>query len=193
MQRDDRERRNGHHGGIVWLTGLSGAGKSTLSQCVEHELFKMEFNCVVIDGDQLRAGLNQDLGFSEDERKENLRRAAEVASMFLNAGFIVLLAMIAPTRSVRDAIRKRFDSADFAEVYVKCSLETCERRDPKGLYLKARRGELRHFTGIDARYEPPIDPELIVDTEYRSIEACSQELAAFISHKYKYQLESEEA
>jgi adenylylsulfate kinase (apsK) len=164
-----------------------------LSQHVEKQLFERGFNCVVIDGDQLRAGLCQDLGYSDDDRKENMRRAAEVASLFLNAGFVVILAMISPAREARAAIRYRFDAADFAEVYVKCSLETCEQRDPKGLYLRARNGEIRHFTGIDAHYEAPIDPELIVDTEHRSVEACTHELVDFITNRFYFKSAKEEA
>lgn len=164
---------------------MSGSGKTTLSQTVQNILFERRYQCVVLDGDQLRAGLNHDLGFSENDRAENLRRAAEVAEMFLNVGFIVLLPMISPSREVRTKIRHRFDSNDFAEVYVRCSIETCERRDPKGLYQKARIGELHNFTGIDAIYETPLQPELIIDTENTSIETCSQELAKFIIRKFK--------
>jgi adenylylsulfate kinase len=172
---------------------LSGSGKTTLSQHAEKELFECGFKCVVIDGDQLRTGLNRDLGFSEDDREENLRRAAEVAAMFLNVGFVVLLPMISPSSEVRDKIRQRFDSQDFAEVYVKCSIDTCEWRDPKGLYKKAREGELRNFTGIDAIYEAPILPELTVDTEHKSIEVCTQELIEFIIRKFDINSEREEA
>lgn len=183
-QRNIIERLNGHRGGIVWFTGLSGSGKTTLSQNVEKELFGRGFKCIVIDGDQLRVGLNRDLGFSEDDREENMRRAAEVATMFLNVGFVVMLPMISPSREVREKIRLRFDSKDFAEVYVKCSIDTCERRDPKGLYQRARKSELRNFTGIDAIYEAPLQPELTVDTEHRSIEVCTQELVEFIIRKF---------
>lgn len=156
-------------------------------------MFERGFKCVVIDGDQLRAGLNRDLGFSEKDREENLRRAAEVAVMFLNVGFVVLLPMISPSREVRDKTRLRFDSKDFAEVYVKCSIDTCERRDPKGLYQKARKGELRNFTGIDANYEAPKQAELTVDTEQKSIEICTQELVEFIIRKFDIKSEREEA
>ncbi|WP_042206777.1 adenylyl-sulfate kinase [Paenibacillus durus] len=193
MRRNVIERLNGHRGGVVWFTGLSGSGKTTLSELVEEALFKRGFKCVVIDGDQLRAGLNRDLGFSEADREENLRRAAEVAAMFLNVGFVVLVPMISPAREVRDKIRHRFDSKDFAEVYVKCSIEMCERRDPKGLYQKARKGEIRYFTGIDAIYEAPIRPELTVDTEHTSIEYCTQQLVEFIIRKFDIKSEREEA
>ncbi|AKG37691.1 adenylyl-sulfate kinase [Paenibacillus durus] len=193
IRRKAIERMNGHRGGVVWFTGLSGSGKTTLSQYVEEALFKRGFKCVVLDGDQLRAGLNRDLGFSEEDREENLRRAAEVAAMFLNAGFVALVPMISPSREARDKIRHRFDSRDFAEVYVKCSIEVCERRDPKGLYQKARKGEIRHFTGIDALYEAPIQPELTIDTEHSSVENCTQQLVEFIIRKFDIKSEREEA
>lgn len=184
IHRHEIERLNGHSGGIVWLTGLSGSGKTTLSKFVETKLLERGMRCVVLDGDLLRAGLNRDLGYSEDDRMENARRAAEVASMFLNTGFIVLVAMISPSRPARDIVRVRFNSADFAEVYVKCSIETCEKRDPKGLYAKARKRVIHQFTGIDAPYEPPIHPDLIIDTENQSVEACADELVRFITNRF---------
>lgn len=168
----------------MWFTGLSGSGKTTLSQIVVEQLFDRGFKCVVIDGDQLRAGLNRDLGFSDEDREENLRRAAEVAEMFLNVGFIVLVPMISPLREVRDKIRLRYHPKDYVEVYVKCSIEACEERDPKGLYHKARMGEIRNFTGMDAIYEVPIQSELTIDTEHESVEACANELAEFIINKF---------
>jgi adenylylsulfate kinase len=182
MERNDWQSLNGHKGGVFWLTGLSGSGKTTLCQQAEQELFRRGVRSVVIDGDQLRKGLNHDLGFSEQDREENLRRAAEVATMFLNTGFVVLVPMISPSSKVRSLIRQRFQSEDFAEVYVKCSLETCEQRDPKGLYQKARKGEIRDFTGIDAIYEPPMHPELIVNTEYESIDNSARSLVEFVIH-----------
>jgi adenylylsulfate kinase len=192
MERSDWEYANGHKGGIIWLTGLSGSGKTTLCQKTKVELFQRGVRCVVIDGDQLRQGLNHDLGFSEHDRQENIRRAAEVAALFLNAGFIVLVSMISPSREVRDRIRQRFQSKEFAEIYVECSLETCERRDPKGLYHKARKGEIRDFTGIDAIYEPPIHAELIVNTELESIAKCMHVLVDFIIKNYARRVEREE-
>ncbi|PWW04798.1 adenylylsulfate kinase [Paenibacillus cellulosilyticus] len=188
----DRKRLNSSidcHGGVVWFTGLSGSGKTTVSQLVEQQLIDRGCRCVVIDGDKLRAGLNRDLGFTEEDRAENLRRAAEVAAMFLEVGFIVLVPMITPTEAMREQVRKRFDSETYSEVYVRCSFDTCEQRDPKGLYRKARQGQIRDFTGIDARYEPPIQPELAIDTELQSIEQCAQQLIDFIESKYVTQTE----
>ncbi|OME60608.1 adenylyl-sulfate kinase [Paenibacillus odorifer] len=184
MNRKDWELLNGHKAGVFWFTGLSGSGKSTLAQQAEKELFKQGIRCAVIDGDQLRKGLNIDLGFSEEDRKENMRRAAEVASMFLDLGFIVLVPMISPSSAAREAIRYRFQSGEFAEIYVQCSLETCEQRDPKGLYKKARKGEIREFTGIDAIYEAPEHAELTVNTEIYDMESSLNLLVDFVTHNY---------
>ncbi|MDQ0116542.1 adenylyl-sulfate kinase [Paenibacillus harenae] len=178
------KQSNGQRVGVVWFTGLSGSGKTTVSQQAEQLLIDRGYHCVVLDGDKLRAGLNCDLGYTEADRVENLRRAAEVTAMFIDVGFIVLVPMISPTEAMRAQIRKRFDAESYAEVYVQCSLNTCEQRDPKGLYRKAREGLVRDFTGIDASYEPPKQPELILDTEHRSIEQCTQQLVEFIEQKY---------
>ncbi|WP_130609247.1 adenylyl-sulfate kinase [Cohnella abietis] len=140
-----------------------------------------------------RAGLNRDLGFSNHDRKENLRRAAEVAAMFLEVGFVVMLPMISPLRAARDEVRIRFDSTDLAEIYVRCSIDVCERLDPKGLYHIARNGGLLNFTGVDAIYEEPIKPELTLDTEHTSVELCTQELVEFITRKFEINSEGEEA
>lgn len=175
---------NGQRHGVVWFTGLPGSGKTTVSQQVEQLLMDRGYHCVVLDGDKLRAGLNRDLGYTEADRAENLRRAAEVTAMFIDVGFIVLVPMITPTEAMRAQVRKRFDAESYAEVYVRCSLDKCERRDPKGLYRKAREGLVRDFTGIDARYEPPKKPELTLDTEHRSIEQCAKQLVEFIERKY---------
>ncbi|WP_127496317.1 adenylyl-sulfate kinase [Paenibacillus glycanilyticus] len=173
-----------HRVGVVWFTGLSGSGKTTISQRVERLLLDRGYHCAVLDADKLRAGLNSDLGYTEADRTENLRRTAEVTAMFLDVGFIVLVPMITPTEAMLAQIRRRFDAHSYTEVYVRCSLDTCEQRDPKGLYRKAREGILQDFTGIDARYEPPAQPELILDTEHRSIGQCAQQLVEFIDRKY---------
>lgn len=184
MIRSDWETLNGHKGAVLWFTGLSGAGKTTLSRNVEEGLVKQGIRSVVIDGDQLRQGLNADLGFSEADRKENMRRAAEVSTMFLNQGFVVLVSMISPSSEAREEIRRRFSPGDYAEIYVKCSIEACEKRDPKGLYQKVRKGEIRRFTGIDAIYEPPVFAELTVNTEDNDLECCVSKLMDYIIHNY---------
>jgi len=164
-------------GGIVWLTGLSGAGKTTLAEATRQLLVEHGIACVILDGDRLRAGLNRDLGFSAADREENMRRTAEAAALFLEQGFVVLVATISPSAAARAAIRDRFRGKAYAEVYVKCPLAVCEARDPKGLYGRARRGEIQQFTGIDAPYEPPERPELILDTEHINIEDNARALA----------------
>ncbi len=172
VQPEDFERRNGHRGAVVWFTGLSGAGKSTIAREVEWRLFEMGKHVFVLDGDNVRHGLNRDLGFSPKDREENIRRVGEVAKLFRNAGMIVLTAFISPYRKDREQVRKLLPEGDFLEIYVKCGVDTCIQRDPKGLYQKALRGEIPEFTGISAPYEPPEDPELVLDTEQMSVEEC---------------------
>lgn len=156
----------------IWLTGLSGAGKSTLATGLEAELHAAGRHVYVLDGDNVRHGLNRDLGFSMEDRVENIRRAAEVAHLMVDAGLIVLVAFISPFRAEREMVRGLFTPGEFFEVFVDTPLAACERRDTKGLYAKARRGELRDFTGIDSPYEPPLTPEVRVDTERDSLETC---------------------
>ncbi|MGO4545094.1 adenylyl-sulfate kinase [Paenibacillus sp. 2TAB23] len=174
--KNEWERVNGHKGKVLWFTGLPGSGKSTLAAETERELFQRGIRCVVLDGDQLRSGINSDLGFTDEARRENLRRAAEIASLFLHIGFVVLVSMISPSAEDRSKIRQQFLSEEYMEVYVKCSLKMCEQRDPKGLYRKARSGLIKQFTGIDSLYEPPLEAELTLDTEYKPLEYCVQVL-----------------
>jgi bifunctional enzyme CysN/CysC len=163
IDRDERETRNGHKGGVLWLTGLSGAGKSTLAIEVERALFAKGYHVYVLDGDNLRHGLNSNLGFSHEDRTENIRRVGEVAALFADAGFVCVSAFISPYRE--DRARARAAAGDsFHEIHVKADLATCETRDPKGLYKRARLGEIPDFTGISAPYEEPENPELVVDT-----------------------------
>lgn len=169
VARADRADRNRHKSFVLWFTGLSGAGKSTLAHAVEAELFRCGHQVMVLDGDNVRHGLCSDLGFSEEDRHENLRRIGEVSKLFVEAGVIVLAAFVSPYRSDRDRVRSMLPHGDFLEVYCKCGLETCEARDPKGLYARARRGEVKNFTGISAPYEEPLRPELIVETDKESI------------------------
>jgi adenylylsulfate kinase len=176
VTRVDREKNNGHRGVVVWFTGLSGAGKSTISAAVEQELTKRGLHTYSLDGDNIRFGLCQDLGFSANDRAENIRRIGEVAALMLDAGLIVLSAFISPAREHRDTVRKRLPEGCFIEVYVSTSLEACEARDVKGLYAKARAGEIKGFTGIDDPYEAPESAELTLDTAGKSVDACVQEV-----------------
>ena len=166
--REMRLGRNGHAGGVLWFTGLSGAGKSTLAVELERHLFQHGYQVYILDGDNLRNGLNANLGFSPDDRAENIRRVGEVAALFAKAGFIVVSAFISPYRADRERARNAAP-AEFHEIFVKAELATCERRDTKGLYKKARAGEIQDFTGISAPYEAPEACELVVDTDRLSI------------------------
>lgn len=166
---DARRRSNGHRGGILWMTGLSGAGKSTIGVEVERRLFERGYQAVLLDGDNVRLGLNADLGFSPKDRAENIRRVGEVASLFADAGLIVLTAFISPYAADRDRVRIMRPTL-FHEVYVKAELAVCEARDPKGLYKKARDGKIAEFTGISAPYEAPEAPQLTIETGGRAVE-----------------------
>jgi bifunctional enzyme CysN/CysC len=184
ITREMREKQTGHKGGVLWLTGLSGAGKSTLAVGLERELFRRGYHVYVLDGDNIRAGLNSNLGFSPEDRAENIRRVGEVAGLFAQSGMIVITAFISPYRTDRDRAR---DAAgeQFHEIYVSSDLATCESRDIKGLYAKARRGEIPEFTGISAPYEAPLTPELLVDTQSQSVEECVVELADYVAEEFK--------
>ena len=180
VTREDREKRNAHSSFVMWFTGLSGAGKSTLAHAVEAELFACGHQVMVLDGDNVRHGLCSDLGFSEEDRHENLRRIGEVTKLFVEAGVIVLAAFVSPYRDDREQVRSRLPHGNFFEVYCKCGLETCESRDPKGLYARARRGEVKHFTGISAPYEEPERPEVTVETDRMSLEDEVAEVMRFL-------------
>jgi adenylylsulfate kinase len=160
---NDREKLNGHKGVCIWFTGLSGSGKSTVANEVEYQLNKKSIHTYLLDGDNIRHGLNKNLDFSEEGRKENIRRIGEVAKLFVDAGIIVLTAFISPFKNDRLEIRKLLANGKFIEVFVSCDLETCELRDPKGLYKKARAGEIKDFTGVNSPYEYPENPEIIID------------------------------
>lgn len=180
VTRSDREMNNGHQGVVVWFTGLSGAGKSTIAAAVEQELTARGLHTYSLDGDNIRFGLCSDLGFSADERAENIRRIGEVAALMHDAGLIVLSAFISPARAHRDAVRKRLPEGCFIEVHVATSLEACEARDVKGLYAKARAGEIRGFTGIDDPYEAPESAELCIDTAGKTVDVCVQEVICLL-------------
>jgi adenylylsulfate kinase len=181
--RADRERLLGQRGCTVWLTGLSGSGKSTIAVAAERELVRRGRLAYVLDGDNIRHGLNKNLGFSPADRTENIRRIGEVSKLFTDAGVIVLTSFISPYRSDRDGVRALMGEGDFIEVYVAASLETCEGRDVKGLYEKARKGEIKEFTGISAPYEEPVKPELRIDTNAQTVE---QSVGALVAHLEKH-------
>ncbi len=180
---ENRFQRNGHGGGVLWFTGLSGAGKSTLAMAVEQHLFKKGFHVYVLDGDNVRRGLNANLGFSPEDRAENIRRIGEVASLFAESGIICITAFISPYQSDRDRARAAAGE-NFHEIHIKADLETCEERDPKGLYRKARAGEIQDFTGISAPYESPLEPELQVDTAQHTIDECVQQIVDYVNRTF---------
>ena len=164
ISKEDRSRLQGHKGVCLWYTGLSASGKSTIAMKVEEKLFERGLRTFVLDGDNVRHGLNKNLGFSPEDRAENIRRIGEVSKLFTDAGVIVGTAFISPYRSDRDNVRQLFKEGEFIEIYIQASLETCEKRDPKGLYKKALAGEIKEFTGISAPYEEPLKPEIIINT-----------------------------
>ncbi len=176
VTRERRQIQNNHRGAIVWFTGLSGAGKSTLAHQVEEKLHQMGCRTFVLDGDNVRHGLCNDLGFTDEDRVENIRRIGEVAKLFMEAGVIVLTAFISPFRSDRDRVRLLVEKGDFIEVYCNTPIEVCEKRDVKGLYKKARRGEISDFTGISSPYEAPENPEISVLTGEASLEDCVESI-----------------
>jgi len=180
-----RAERNGHYGGVFWFTGLSGAGKSTLAMAVEQALFDKGYHTYVLDGDNVRHGLNADLGFSPEDRTENIRRVGEVAALQADSGLIVVSAFISPYRADRDRARQAAPS-HFHEIFVSADLATCEKRDPKGLYKKARAGKIAEFTGIDSPYEAPENPEMVVDTQNNDIDTCVAQIVKYIKVQVKY-------
>ncbi|MCU7863499.1 MAG: adenylyl-sulfate kinase [Candidatus Thiodiazotropha sp. (ex Lucinoma borealis)] len=176
VTRDRREKMNMHRAKLLWFTGLSGSGKSTLAHALEERLHQRGCRTYVFDGDNVRHGLCRDLGFSIGDRTENIRRIGEMSKLFVDAGIIALTAFISPIREDRDRARSLFAHGDFIEVYVKASIEACESRDVKGLYKKARAGEIPNFTGISSPYEAPEKPEITIDTEHSTVEACIDSL-----------------
>ena len=185
IARPERQDLLGQTGAAVWLTGLSGSGKSTVAVAVEAELVKRGRLAYVLDGDNVRHGLNANLGFSPEDRTENIRRIGEVAKLFVDCGVIVLTSFISPYRADRDAVREIFEPGDFLEVHVDADVATCELRDPKGLYKKARAGEIPEFTGISAPYEAPLNAELVVDTATLSLEQSVNTLLEFLEKQGK--------
>jgi adenylylsulfate kinase len=180
VSKADRAKVKGQTPKCIWLTGLSGSGKSTLANALEVALTEQGQHTYLLDGDNVRHGLNKNLGMSDEDRTENIRRVSEVAKLMVDAGLIVVTAFISPFRADRDAARELFEDGEFVEVFVDAPLEECEKRDPKGLYQKARQGIIKEFTGIDSPYEAPAKPELVVNTAENDIEACVKQLIAAI-------------
>jgi adenylylsulfate kinase len=182
VTRADREQMNGHKGCTVWLTGLSGSGKSTIAVDLEKRLCERGVRTYILDGDNIRHGLNKNLGFSPVDRTENIRRIGEVAKLFTDAGVVALTAFISPYRADRDQVRALMPD-DFIEVHVECPVDVCEQRDVKGLYKKARAGEIKEFTGVSAPYEAPLEPELMIDTSRQSVDASVQQIVAYLEQR----------
>ena len=180
VQKADREERLGQKGCVLWLTGLSGSGKSTIAESLERELFNKGYFPQVLDGDNIRTGINNNLGFSVEDRHENIRRIAEVAKLYMHSGIITITSFISPTIESRTMAKEVIGEDDFKEIYINTPLEICEQRDVKGLYAKARRGEIKNFTGIDSPYEAPESPSLDLKTAEKSVEECVREIVEFL-------------
>jgi adenylylsulfate kinase len=180
VSRAERERVRGHKGVALWFTGLSGAGKTTLAYALEQRLIERGVSAYVVDGDNVRHGLNSDLGLSPEGRRENIRRIGEVVKLFVDAGLVVLCAFVSPYRSDRERVRAAMLPGDFVEVYVNASLETCRARDPKGLYQKADRGEIKDLTGVGSPYEAPPAPELVLDTDRQAVSESVDQMLAWL-------------
>jgi adenylylsulfate kinase len=183
ITREDRQQLNGHKGCTVWLTGLSGSGKSTIAVELEKRLLERGVRTYILDGDNIRHGLNKNLGFSPEDRAENIRRIGEVAKLFCDAGLVALTAFISPYRADRDQVRAIMQPGDFIEVFVDCPVEVCEQRDVKGLYQKARAGEIKEFTGVSAPYEAPSAPELVIETSDQSVEKSALQILTYLERQ----------
>lgn len=181
----DRIKRSGFKPKLIWFTGLSGSGKSTLASGLEAYFFNQGFNTYILDGDNIRDGLNSDLDFSDESRKENIRRISEVSRLFVDAGVLILTAFISPFKEDRGSARELIGADNFIEVFVDCPLEVCEERDVKGLYKKARAGEIKHFTGISSPFEEPTNPDIKVNTADDSFEKCLNQLIEIIEPKIR--------
>lgn len=185
MTRHDKEQLLGQRGVMIWFTGLSGSGKSTVAMGVERELHQRGILCRILDGDNIRSGINRNLGFTEDDRKENIRRIAEVGKLFVDTGIVTLAAFISPTNESRAMAASIIGEEDFKEVFVSTPIEVCEARDVKGLYARARRGEIKDFTGVSAPFEAPSHPSLSIDTSRLSLEESVKKVLELIEHKTK--------
>lgn len=183
IKRENRQIKNGHAGAVLWFTGLSSSGKSTLAHNVEKHLFDLGMQVYVLDGDNVRHGLCGDLGFSVEDRIENIRRISEVSKLFMNAGFIVLTAFIAPYQTQREQAKKLIGTTNFLEIYCQCPLDVCEKRDVKGLYKQARNGKIKDFTGISSCYEEPSSPDLVINTAQLSLEESTNIVVTFLQNR----------
>ena len=183
VNRDSRKKLKQHRSILLWFTGLSGSGKSTIANCVEQELHKNSIHTYTLDGDNIRKGLNSDLSFSPKDRSENIRRIAETAHLMIDAGLVVLAAFVSPYRNDRDHVRNIVGNDNMVEIYINTSVEECERRDVKGLYKKARKGEIKNMTGISAPYEPPLHPDIQINTEKVTIIDATKQIINFINPK----------
>ena len=188
ITRAEQEQLKGHRSFCLWLTGLSGAGKSTLANAIQQELHRKNWHTYLLDGDNVRHGLNGDLGFSAKDRKENVRRVAEVANLLVDAGVIAITSLISPFEEDRKMARECFVSGDFIEVFVDCPIETCIARDPKGLYEKAQAGLIADFTGISSPYEEPLNPEIVVNTAEESIRESVQHILGYLHEKWEWEV-----
>ena len=180
MTREDKEQLLGQKGVMIWFTGLSGSGKSTVALGVERELHKRGILCRILDGDNIRAGINNNLGFSEEERRENIRRIAEIGKLFVHTGIVTLACFVSPTNEIRQMAKDIIGAEDFKEVFVSTPIEECERRDVKGLYARARRGDVKDFTGVSAPFEAPVSPALSIDTSKLTLEESVGKVLAII-------------
>lgn len=180
VTRAERAAPKNQHPCVLWFTGLSGSGKSTIANALDVALYERGYHTFLLDGDNVRHGLNRDLGFSDEDRVENIRRIGEMSKLFADAGLIVLSAFISPFTSDRRMVRNLLPAGEFIEVFMDTPMETCEKRDPKGLYEKARAGQIKHFTGIDSPYEVPVHPEVVLDTSSQSVDECVEQLLGYL-------------
>ena len=183
ISNEDRNKLLSQKPFVLWFTGLSASGKSSIANIVEQKLYQMKYNTYLLDGDSVRHGLNKDLGFNEKSRVENIRRIGEVAKLFIDSGIITLTAFISPFKSDRQLVRELFDAGQFLEVFIDSSLETCENRDPKGMYIKARKGEIENFTGISSPYEVPVSPEIHVVNNLITLDEASDQIITHLKEK----------